>query len=373
MVKMSFWQGKKVFITGHTGFKGSWLLLWLQSLGAHVTGFSLSPESDPNLFSLANAADGIVSVKGDIRNSRRLNAAMKRCRPDIVFHLAAQSLVRASYRLPVETFDVNVVGTANVLEAVRSSGATVRAVIIVTSDKCYENREWIWPYRETDRLGGYDPYSASKACAELVTDAFRRSFFAGTPTALSTVRSGNVIGGGDWAQDRLVPDLIRSLLSGKTPKVREPLAVRPWQHVLDPLQGYLLLAERMYAAGEQLGQAWNFGPDNAQPLTVGEIARELLACWDELELPSSQIEDAIKDAAAPFRDNMVDLNDSKPHEAQRLVLDCSKARTRLGWRPLLDTKEAIRWTADWYQAYAHGKSVRVMTLKQIEAYKDLQA
>jgi CDP-glucose 4,6-dehydratase len=365
---VTFWLGKKVFITGHTGFKGSWLSFWLQQLGANITGYALSPEVEPNLFTLANVAEGIESIEGDIRDTHRVIAAIKHCRPDIVFHLAAQPLVRQSYREPVETFAVNVIGTANVLEAIRSS-STVRVVINVTSDKCYENREWIWPYRETDRLGGYDPYSASKACAELVSDSFRRSFLADSSVALSTVRSGNVIGGGDWAQDRLVPDLIRCLLRGDPPRLRDPKAVRPWQHVLDPLHGYILLAEKMYVEGAKLAEAWNFGPDYKQPVNVGEVARELLERWG---YDGRLIHQNLN--ARTFRRQLVSDMYSKrqqPHEARHLALDCSKAKSRLGWKPLLDTKEAVRWTVDWYKAYANDADVRETTLQQIKLYESL--
>ncbi|MEW9700321.1 CDP-glucose 4,6-dehydratase [Paenibacillus sp. SI8] len=359
MVAVSFWLGKRVLITGHTGFKGSWLSLWLQRLGASVTGYALLPAEGRSLFMQASVEDGITSIEGDVRDLFRLNDAVKRCQPDIIFHLAAQPLVRVSYQAPVETFAVNVIGTANVLESARSND-TVKVVINVTSDKCYENRERLWPYREEDRLGGYDPYSASKACAEIVSDAYRKSFFSDSLIALSTVRSGNVIGGGDWAQDRLVPDLIKGLLDGKPRAVRDPEAVRPWQHVLDPLHGYLLLAEKMYAEGGRLAEAWNFGPDTVRPMSVGEVASELLTCWGDRF--------SLLQEAQPAKSS----NRKEPHEAHYLALDCSKAKSRLGWKPHLDTKEAIQWTVDWYQTYAGGADVREMTLRQIEAYERLE-
>ena len=275
-----FWQDRRVLVTGHTGFKGGWVSLWLHQLGAKVTGYALAPPSHPNLFEVARVGELVQSVQADIRDRARLSAVIGEFQPEIILHFAAQSLVRESYQTPVETFEVNVLGTANLLEAARSCRA-VRAIVIVTSDKCYENREWLWPYRESESLGGHDPYSSSKACAELVTAAYRSSFFLESGSALvATVRAGNVIGGGDWANDRLVPDIVRALLSGRHVSIRDPGAVRPWQHVLDPLHGYLLLAERLCSGQREFADAWNFGPtdDGMKPVSWF-VERALSALW----------------------------------------------------------------------------------------------
>lgn len=359
---MSFWQGKRVFITGHNGFKGSWLSLWLRLLGAEVTGYSLPPEAGAGPRACGAEEAGLTSVTGDILDLERLTATMKAAEPEAVFHLAAQPLVRESYASPAGTFAVNVLGTAHVLEAVRSCGR-VRAVINVTSDKCYENRERLKPYRETDRLGGRDPYSASKACAELVSEAYRRSFLAQAGVHLATVRSGNVIGGGDWARDRLVPDLIGGLLAGKPAVIRNPDSLRPWQHVLEPLHGYMLLAEHMFSKGEQMAEAWNFGPDSGRPMTVGELARELEEYWRKGGSAAAGGATAVRTGAAG----------NALHEARLLVLDSSKAGARLGWRPLLSTREAVRWTADWYKAFSRGEDTRAASIAQIKAYERRKA
>lgn len=348
----SFWQGKRVLITGHTGFKGSWLALWLKILGAEVAGYALAPPTNPNLFDAARVVDGMASIIADIRDQERLNSVVAQYRPEIVFHLAAQALVRPSYEDPVGTYAANVMGTVNLLEAVRRNGC-VRAVVSVTSDKCYENREWLWPYRENDPLGGHDPYSSSKACAELVTAAYRNSFFAQGP-ALASARAGNVIGGGDWARDRLVPDIMRAFLAGQPVVVRNSGAIRPWQHVLEPLNGYLLLAERLWQEGQAFAEAWNFGPlaEDARP--VSWIVEQLSAGWGE--------------GAGWDHDRTV-----QPHEAGTLKLDSSKARARLGWRPKLALAGALDWVAAWYKAHGQGQDMRRVTELQIAEYQNQKA
>ena len=347
-VKVGFWEGKKVFITGHTGFKGSWLSLWLQQQGAQVTGYSLEPPSEPNLFTVATVAEGMESLTGDIRNLDGLTEAMRRSKPEAVVHMAAQSLVRQSYSEPVESYATNIMGTVNVLEAVRQTG-TARVVLVVTSDKCYENREWPWGYREYEPMGGHDPYSSSKGCAELVTAAYRRSFF-GSDVAVASARAGNVIGGGDWAEDRLIPDIIRAFLRGEPVRIRNPMAVRPWQHVLDPLHGYLVLLERLWERSSEFAEGWNFGPDDADSRPVAEVANALTERW------GNGVE------------WVVDVNDH-PHEAGVLKLDCSKAHKRLGWRPVLDLSVALEWVVEWYQAFGNGADVRQLSLDQIARFE----
>jgi CDP-glucose 4,6-dehydratase len=350
------WVERRVFVTGHTGYKGSWLCLWLAGLGARLCGYALDPETEPNLFSSASVALGIEDVRGDIRDAARLESALTSFAPEVVFHLAAQPLVRRSYSDPIETFSTNVIGTAQVLEAVRKA-PTVRAVICVTSDKCYENREWIWPYRETDALGGHDPYSSSKACAEIVSAAYRNSFFPPEKieehrVALATARVGNVIGGGDWSADRLIPDLIRGFQSGEPVKIRNPKAVRPWQHVLDPIYGYVLLAERMLTSPTKYAQAFNFGPNDEDAWPVEKIASRLTTL---------------------YRDGAGWICDSDPavHEAGLLRLDSSKARAELGWSPRLRLDEALVWTAEWYTAWKSGADMHACTQAQISAYQKL--
>lgn len=342
------WAGRRVFLTGHTGFKGGWLALWLQRLGAEVTGFSLAPEPA----SLGEALDierRMPSVRGDIRDAPALRAALLDAAPEIVFHLAAQPLVRASYADPVGTLQVNVLGTAHLLEAVRAA-PSVRAVVVVTTDKCYENREWAWPYRESDRLGGHDPYSSSKAGTELVAASWRRSFLASAGVAVATVRAGNVIGGGDWAANRLVPDCVRAFSAGQPALIRNPAATRPWQHVLDPLNGYLLLAERLMEHGQNYAQAWNFGPgvDDVRP--VCDVVRLMAEAWGggatwEIE------------------------GGTHPHEAGLLAVDASLARARLGWQPRLPLPEALAWTARWYQRYLGGQDAASLVLADLDHYQ----
>lgn len=355
MIPDSFWKGRRVMITGHTGFKGAWLAFWLVERGARVSGLALPPETDPSLFRQLNLDASIDTVFADVNDADQLNALMARARPDIVFHLAAQALVRRSYAEPVETFATNVVGTLQLLQAVRETDA--RAVVVVTSDKAYENREWHKGYRETDQLGGHDPYSASKAAAELAVNSMRRSFFApyrpdGHPARIATVRAGNVIGGGDWAAERLVPDIVRGCLSAEGQvELRNPNSVRPWQHVLDPLACYMELAERLIIRPEQMDEAWNVGPDSGESYTVGQVARTLVN-----SLGSGQVVE--RSAAAEL------------HEAGILALDCTKAREILGWRPRWGFAETISRTAEWYAAWHRGEDPTAICRAQIAAFEE---
>ena len=353
VIDPGFWRGRRVLLTGHTGFKGGWLALWLQSLGAEVTGYALPPQTRPSLFEAARIGESMRSIEGDVRDLAALASAVQSARPEVVFHLAAQSLVRRSYRDPVETYATNVMGTVHLLEAVRTTGG-VRAVVNVTSDKCYENREWTWGYRENEPLGGADPYSSSKACAELVSAAYRQSYFADAASApaLATARAGNVIGGGDWAEDRLVPDVLSAFLGGRAACIRRPLAVRPWQHVLEPLGGYLLLAQRLHAQGAPFATAWNFGPDAADAQPVQGVVEQLARLWGEGAGWQSQPGD-------------------HPHEASLLMLDVSRARHQLGWRPRLPLEAALQMVVDWARAHRDGADARTLTLRQIQAYQAL--
>ena len=352
-VNTEFWERKKVFLTGHTGFKGGWLATWLLEMGAQVTGYGLKPETDPSYFGLCGLAERIESVIGDVREEDDLGRAIQVRQPDIVFHLAAQPILRRSYREPVGTFATNVIGTVNLLEAVRHT-PSVRAVVVVTSDKCYENREWVWGYREEERMGGQDPYSASKGCAELVTAAYRRSFFEdGDHTVgVATVRAGNVIGGGDWGEDRLVPDAVRALQRGEPLVVRNPEAVRPWQHVLEPIAGYILLAERLYRGGRKWAGGWNFGPRDEGSVTVATIADMIIQRCGKGSWQRASGADA-------------------PHEAHILRLDCSKAQQLLGWRPEISVQEAVAMTVTWYQkglSTSSGVDMYKFTAEQIRQY-----
>lgn len=353
MVDSRFWRGKRVFVTGHSGFKGSWLSIWLHALGAEVTGYALPAPTEPSLFAQAGVAALTNSLVGDVRDRDLLRSAMEAARPEVVFHLAAQPLVRESYLWPAETFATNVMGTVNLLEAVRSC-PEVKAVVNVTTDKCYENREWLWGYREDEPLGGYDPYSSSKACSELVTSAYRRSFFntmafSSHGVALSSARAGNVIGGGDWARDRLLPDCVRAILAGEKVAVRNPNATRPWQHVLEPLCGYLILAERLFEAGPEFAESWNFGPKDEDALTVGWMVETFCRAW------------------GPEAGYEVDSGEH-PHEANFLKLDCSKARGRLGWRPRWSADQAVRKVVEWTRAMVEARDLRQTCLAQIEEY-----
>jgi CDP-glucose 4,6-dehydratase len=353
MVNRDFWAGRKVFLTGHTGFKGSWLALWLTEMGAEVTGFSLAAP-DPSLFRQARIGDLITHVEGDIRDLAAVVRAMHACDPDVVFHLAAQPLVRASYAEPVETFATNVQGTVHVLDACRRM-PSLKGIVCVTSDKCYENREWAWPYRESDPLGGHDPYSASKGAAEIAIGAYRQSYFNGgsngAKALLGSVRAGNVIGGGDWAEDRLLPDIVRAIGAGRPVAIRSPQAVRPWQHVLEALRGYLLIAQRLASGDATAATAWNFGPsaDDTQP--VGWIVERMIASWGTggFEL-----------ADGP-----------QPHEANLLMLDCSKARAALGWRPALTLPMALERVVSWHRAVQDGADARAVTRAQLNEYRAL--
>jgi CDP-glucose 4,6-dehydratase len=349
----SFWAGKRVFITGHTGFKGGWLSLWLAARGAEVHGYSLPPVTSPNLFDQAAIRERIAGhILADIRDLGALSSAMARAKPDIVFHMAAQPLVRQSYSEPVETYAVNVMGTANVLEAARRLGS-VSALVNVTTDKCYENKEWVWGYRENEPLGGHDPYSSSKACSELVAAAYRASFHGSGRPWIATGRAGNVIGGGDWAEDRLLPDIFRALAEGKTMTVRYPGAIRPWQHVLEPLSGYVALAEQLVGDGRAFASAWNFGPDDKDAKPVGWILEEVRAQCPELRW---EVE------SAPTL-----------HEANFLKLDSSKARAALGWRPRWSLATALEKSIEWHRAYRSGNDPAETCLEQIADYEAARA
>jgi len=351
LVKQGFWAGKRVLLTGHTGFKGSWLSLWLAQLGATVSGCALPPEGQRNLFEAADVAQHIDHRLCDIRDLESLGDALRSVQPDVVLHLAAQSLVRRSYVRPIETYQTNVMGTLNLLEAVRSADG-VRSCVIVTTDKCYENKEQQQPYREPDPLGGFDPYSSSKACTEILAASFRRSFFSAADgaTAVATARAGNVIGGGDWAEDRLIPDAVTAFAARKTLKIRNPDAVRPWQHVLEPLYGYLLLAERLYDQGAEFAEAWNFGPRDAAQATVATVIERLAAQWGE-----------------GARWETIDT--PQPHEAGQLTLDSQKARRRLGWHPATSLEQALALTTDWYKAFAADGDMQRLCFDQIDAFQ----
>lgn len=350
------WKGRRVFLTGHTGFKGSWLALWLIRLGAQIRGYAFDPCTEPNLFDLLFVRKVLDDIRGDVRDHSKVEASMTEFRPEVVFHLAAQPLVRRSYADPLGTYSTNVMGTAHVLEAVRKT-PSVRAVVCVTTDKCYQNQEWIWPYRETDPLGGYDPYASSKACAEIVTAAYRTSFFPidrleEHHVAVATARAGNVMGGGDWSEDRLIPDLIRGFRSRCPVLIRRPDAIRPWQHVLEPLHGYITLAEQLLTQPAKFAAAFNFGPCDDDIWPVGRIASKLVQIWG--------------DGAAWTRAPLPGV-----HEDHVLRLDASKARVELGWKPRLNIEAALEWTTAWYRAWNDGENVADFSKGQIIEYEKL--
>ena len=355
-VNPPFWKGKRVLLTGHTGFKGGWLSLWLQSMGAQVVGYALAPPTNPSLFDVAQVGKGMASIIGDIRDLAHLQAVFAEHKPEIVIHMAAQPLVRYSYQNPVETYSTNVMGTVHLLEAVRNTPG-VKAVVNITTDKCYENREWVWGYRENEPMGGFDPYSNSKGCAELVSAAYRSSFFnadrhAQHGVAVATVRAGNVIGGGDWAQDRLIPDILAAFEQGKRVNIRNPHAIRPWQHVLEPLRGYLTLAERLFEHGPSFAEGWNFGPNDEDAKPVGWIVEQMAGMWGN-------------DARWE-----IDTG-AHPHEASYLKLDISKARSRLDWHPALRLNDALALIIDWSKQRQAGADIRELTLAQIHSYQTL--
>lgn len=348
-VNTDFWTGKKVYLTGHTGFKGSWLSLWLQSMGVKVKGFSLEPNTNPALFTSINIDEEMESEIGDIRNLEQLTRSIITFNPDILIHMAAQPLVRLSYKEPIETYTTNVIGTVNVLEAARKC-ANLKAIVCVTTDKCYENKEWEWGYRENEAMGGYDPYSSSKGCAELVISAYRRSFFSSNDSAsLASARAGNVIGGGDWSEDRLIPDILRSFQKSESVLIRNPLSTRPWQHVLEPLSGYLVLAQELFLNGDEFAEGWNFGPRDEDCKSVKWILDQLVNYWG---------------ANASWT---LDKNNN-PHEAGFLKLDCSKALKRLNWSPRWNLQSTLKSIVDWHQIYMDGGDLKKQCLKEINNY-----
>jgi CDP-glucose 4,6-dehydratase len=353
-VNPSFWKGKKVFLTGHTGFKGGWLSLWLQSMGAVVKGYSLAPPTNPSLFEVADVAKNMDSQIGDIRDLDLLKQNMLGFNPDILIHMAAQPLVRLSYIEPVDTYTTNVIGTVNVLEAARTC-PNLKAIVSVTTDKCYENKEWAWGYRENEPMGGHDPYSSSKGCAELVSSAYRNSFFnTKDSAALATARAGNVIGGGDWADDRLIPDILKAFENSKSVVVRNPLSTRPWQHVLEPLSGYLVLAEHLYQFGQEYAEAWNFGPREEDCKPVNWILDQMVATWGE---------------GAGWE---LDQN-NHPHEAGFLKLDCSKAALKLHWHPRWNLEHTLGLIVNWHLDWRAGKNINQKCLQEIASYVNLSA
>lgn len=350
LIRTNFWKGKRVYLTGHTGFKGSWLSLWLAELGAIVKGYALKPPTNPSLFQEAAVAKVVESEIGDIRNLDQLQNSMKEFNPDVLIHMAAQPLVRYSYVQPIETYEVNVVGTAKVLESARTCDA-LRCIVNVTTDKCYENREWEWGYRENDLLGGYDPYSSSKACAEIVSSAYRRSYLRQKDVGLATARAGNVIGGGDWAEARLVPDVLRAFEKNEVVIIRNPLATRPWQHVLEPLSGYLMLAEKLYTLPRDYSGAWNFGPHFSDVKPVRWVVEKVISKW-------------------PGEASWQQDKQSNPHEAECLKLDISKAESKLGWHPVWSLESSIGRIIKWHNAWLAKENMQTICLNEVRDYLD---
>ena len=349
-VDRTFWKGKRVYLTGHTGFKGSWLSLWLEDMGAVVKGYSLEPYTEPSLFKVAKVSSGIESEIGDIRDYDKLKTSISSFSPDIILHLAAQPLVRDSYEDPLGTYETNVMGTANLLQASREL-PNLKSIVIVTTDKCYENREWEWGYRENEAMGGYDPYSSSKGCAELVTSAFRRSFFQSTDVAIASARAGNVIGGGDWSKDRLIPDVLHSYNQGNLVVIRNPKATRPWQHVIEPLSGYLILAEELYNKGQAFAEPFNFGPRDEDCQSVESILNTINVIWEDC--PGWKLDD-----------------EANPHEARFLKLDISKAKDKLNWTPKWNLESTIKRIVDWNTAFNRQENMREHCINEIKSYSN---
>lgn len=352
-MNIAFWKNRRVLITGHTGFKGAWLSLWLQQLDAHVCGIALEANTSPNLCSLAFVKDNMQSHTADIRDFDSVEKIIHDFQPEIVIHMAAQPLVRYSYHNPIETYSTNVMGTLHVLEATKRC-SSVKAIVNVTTDKCYENKEWRWGYRENDRLGGHDPYSNSKACSELATSAYQHSFYQHTNTGLATARAGNVIGGGDWSQDRLIVDVMNNLVAQKSVIIRSPNAIRPWQHVLEPLSGYLLLAEKLFSNQKKYAGAWNFGPHTNEAICVKEVVSKIFLHWPDKNT-----------------NYIIEKNNDNLHEAHYLKLDITKSITELNWKPKLNTDIAIEWVVLWYQAWIKKENMREFTINQIQQYQTL--
>ena len=353
----NIYKDKKVLVTGHTGFKGGWLSLWLKELGAEVIGYSLEPPTKPSFFKATGLKNKLIHVIGDVRDEKYLVSVFEKYQPEFVFHLAAQSLVRFSYKEPRLTYETNVMGTVNILEAIRKS-KSVRVTVIITSDKCYENKEWVYGYRENDPVGGHDPYSSSKGCAELVVSAYRRSFLNPVnqndhKIAIASARAGNVIGGGDWREDRLIPDCVKSLSEDRPIIIRNPEAVRPWQYVLEPLSGYLLLGAKMYKGGAMYSGAWNFGPPNSDLITVKEITKKIVSYW----------------GSGKYK---IKASHKNPHEAKLLKLDCSKARSILKWYPLYDIDEALLKTIEWYKMFYNETKENNLFIYTVEQIKDYE-
>lgn len=350
-VNRDFWKGKKVFLTGHSGFKGSWLSLWLQSMDCDLKGYSLKPNTKPSLYELASVGEDMETQFGDIRDLDNLSDSMNRFQPEIIIHLAAQPLVRESYQNPIETYGTNVMGTVNILEASRYC-KSLKAILVITTDKCYENKEWDWGYREYEPMGGYDPYSSSKGCAELIVASYRRSFFNKLGISVATARAGNVIGGGDWSTDRLVPDILKAFSESESVRIRNPKAIRPWQHVLECLSGYLILCEHLYSYGDKYAQAWNFGPNDTECVSVESIINKISEYWGE--------------------DTSWDIDSSsQPHEANFLKLDCSKAKNKLNWAPRWNLDEALKSIVEWQKAYLSSEDLKVKTLNEIKKFQQL--